>query len=85
MLRLRALRNDEGSYKEAEDQSTSAKLLNIFSVLMGNLTDDEALTYRDDALAHYLTGITFEFQHGHLLWRWYVPGHGAAEWPWRGN
>lgn len=60
LLRLRALRNDEGSYKEAEDQSTSAKLLNIFSVLMGNLTDDEALTYRDDALAHYLTGITFE-------------------------
>ena len=60
LLRLQALQNNEGSYKQAGDQSTSAKLLDIFSVLLGNLTDDDELTYRDDALAHYLTGITFE-------------------------
>lgn len=27
---------------------------------MGNLVDTDALTYRDDALAHYLTGVSFE-------------------------
>lgn len=60
LLRLRALRNNEGDYEEAGEKSTSAKLLDIFSVLVGNLTDKDELTYRDDALAHYLTGITFE-------------------------
>ena len=62
LLRLQALRNNEGSYQDASsrEQSTFAKTLNVFSVLMGNLIDTDALTYRDDALAHYLTGVSFE-------------------------
>lgn len=62
LLRLQALRNNEGDYHSARtaDQSTFQSVFNAFSVLMGNLIDKDELTYRDDALAHYITGISFE-------------------------
>ena len=62
LLRLQALRNNEGSYDNAKDdkERTFSQVLRVFSVLMGNLVDTDALTYRDDALAHYLTGVSFE-------------------------
>ena len=62
LLRLQALKNNEGSYDNAQDdkERTFSKVMNVFSALMGNLVDADALTYRDDALAHYLTGISFE-------------------------
>ncbi|MEK9765330.1 MAG: hypothetical protein VW274_02520 [Thalassolituus sp.] len=62
LLRLQALRNNEGSYDQAtsEKERTFAKVMKVFSVLSGNLVDSDELTYRDDALAHYMTGISFE-------------------------
>lgn len=62
ILRLQALRNNEGSYDNAKDDNerTFSQVLRVFSVLMGNLVNTDALTYRDDALAHYLTGVSFE-------------------------
>ena len=62
LLRLQALKNNEGSYDNAKDDNerTFSQVLRVFSVLMGNLVDTDALTYRDDALAHYLTGVSFE-------------------------
>lgn len=62
LLRLQALKNNEGSYDNAKDDNerTFSQVLRVFSVLMGNLVNTDALTYRDDALAHYLTGVSFE-------------------------
>lgn len=62
LLRLQALRNNEGSYNQYKDKEerTFSKVMDVFSVLVGNLVDTEDLTYRDDALAHYLTGVSFE-------------------------
>ncbi len=62
ILRLQALRNNEGSYDNAKDDNerTFSQVLRVFSVLMGNLVNTDTLTYRDDALAHYLTGVSFE-------------------------
>jgi hypothetical protein len=62
LLRLQALKNNEGSYDNAkgDNERTFSQVLRVFSVLMGNLVDTDALTYRDDALAHYLTGVSFE-------------------------
>ena len=62
LLRLQALRNNEGSYNQYKDEEerTFSKVMDVFSVLVGNLVDTDDLTYRDDALAHYLTGVSFE-------------------------
>ena len=62
LLRLQALRNNEGSYNQYQDEEarTFSKVMDVFSVLVGNLIDVDDLTYRDDALAHYLTGVSFE-------------------------
>ncbi|MEC8909313.1 MAG: hypothetical protein VYE76_10580 [Pseudomonadota bacterium] len=62
LLRLQALRNNEGSYNQYKDKEerTFSKVMDVFSVLVGNLVDTDDLTYRDDALAHYLTGVSFE-------------------------
>jgi len=62
LLRLQALRNNEGSYNQYKDKEerTFSKVMDVFSVLVGNLVDTDDLTFRDDALAHYLTGVSFE-------------------------
>lgn len=61
-IRLNALNSSKGTYaeKEDEDEQMFAQILNIFSRLQGNLIDTGKLEYRDDAMAHYLTGITYE-------------------------
>jgi hypothetical protein len=61
-IRLNALNSDKGTYaqqKDIDDQIFS-QVLDVFSSLRGNLIDHDALEYRDDAMAHYLTGITYE-------------------------
>lgn len=62
LLRLQALRNNEGDYASAKNQqeSTFSSIFRSFSALVGNLINKEDLTYRDDALAHYITGLSFE-------------------------
>lgn len=60
-IRLNALSADKGSYTEAEnDKQLFSTLLDIFYQLRRDLIDSRKLEYRDDAMAHYLTGITYE-------------------------
>jgi hypothetical protein len=60
-IRLNALNADKGSYTEAKnDKQLFSTLLNIFYKLRRDLIDSRKLEYRDDAMAHYLTGITYE-------------------------
>lgn len=61
-IRLNALNSDKGTYSEQKDKDDQmfAQILDVFSTLQGNLIDNDALEYRDDAMAHYLTGITYE-------------------------
>jgi hypothetical protein len=61
-IRLNALNADKGSYAEQKDKDgeTFAQILDVLSSLQGNLIDHDSLEYRDDAMAHYLTGITYE-------------------------
>lgn len=62
IMRLNELENRRGRYEVAdEDQAAFAKIVSLLSqLLVGNLVDLEQLSYRDDAMAHYLTGISFE-------------------------
>jgi len=62
IIRLHDLNSRKGTYAEQKDkdQQTFTKLLKIFEKLQGNLVDMDQLQYRDDAMAHYLTGISFE-------------------------
>src|SRR5690606_18829172 len=62
IIRLNDLNSRKGTYAEQndKDQQTFTKLLKIFEKLQGNLVDMDKLQYRDDAMAHYLTGISFE-------------------------
>lgn len=61
-IRLNSLNSDKGSYSEQkdEDEQLFSKILDVFNKLQGNLIDRSKLEYRDDAMAHYLTGITYE-------------------------
>lgn len=61
-IRLNALNSDKGTYAEQKDKDGQmfSQILDVFSSLQGNLIDQDALKYRDDAMAHYLTGITYE-------------------------
>lgn len=62
IIRLNDLNSRKGTYAEQKDkdQQTFTQLLKIFEKLQGNLIDMDQLEYRDDAMAHYLTGISFE-------------------------
>lgn len=62
IIRLNDINSRKGNFKEAadEEQQTFSQLLKLFSALQGNLVDMDRIKYRDDAMAHYLTGITFE-------------------------
>jgi hypothetical protein len=60
-IRLNALNSDKGNYTDLkDDDATLSTLVDIFYSLRRNLIDSRQLEYRDDAMAHYLTGITFE-------------------------
>jgi hypothetical protein len=61
-IRLNVLNSSKGTYAEKrnEDEQVFSQILNVFSRLQGNLIDTGKLEYRDDAMAHYLTGITYE-------------------------
>lgn len=61
-IRLNALNSDKGLYSEqkVKDGEVFAKLLDVFDMLTGNAIDEEKLVYRDDAMAQYLTGVTYE-------------------------
>lgn len=60
-IRLNALNSDKGNYTDLkDDDATLSTLLDIFYSLRRDLIDSRQLEYRDDAMAHYLTGITYE-------------------------
>ena len=61
-IRLNALNSDKGTYAEQKDKDSQlfSQILDVFSKLQGNVIDHDKLEYRDDAMAHYLTGITYE-------------------------
>jgi uncharacterized protein len=61
-LRLDDLDSQVGSYQQLKDEedSTFGKLMNIYGTLMGNLVDMDQLKYREDAMASYLTGVSYE-------------------------
>lgn len=62
IIRLNDLNSRKGTYAEqkSKDEETFSQLLDIFEALSGNMIDMDQLVYRDDAMAHYLTGISFE-------------------------
>lgn len=61
-IRLNALNADKGTYSEqkVKDGEVFTQLLDVFDMLIGNSIDHDKIVYRDDAMAHYLTGITYE-------------------------
>ncbi len=61
-IRLNALNSDKGTYAEQkdEDEQIFSQILDVFDTLSGNIIDHDKLEYRDDAMAHYLTGVTYE-------------------------
>src|SRR5690554_4217527 len=62
VMRLNEINDRKGNYSaEDEDAQTFRSLLKLFDTLLrGNLIDLDSLKYRDDAMAHYLTGLSFE-------------------------
>ena len=60
-IRLNSLNDEEGDYDERREdkEKTSYKVFNIFNKLNGNIDTDD-FRFRDDALSHYLAGVTFE-------------------------
>lgn len=60
-VRLNALNADKGNYTELKDDTQIlSTVLDIFYKLRRDLIDSRQIEYRDDAMAHYLTGITYE-------------------------
>lgn len=61
ITRMNELNERKGNYAaEDEEASTFKKVLQIFAKFQGELIDLDELQYRDDAMAHYMTGISFE-------------------------
>lgn len=65
ILRLNTIRDEKGSYAEQqqanEEAGLFASVVDIFNtVLRGNLIDMDSIRYRDDAMAHYLSALSFE-------------------------
>jgi len=60
-IRLNSLNDEEGDYEQRREdkQETSYKVFNIFNKLSGNIDVDD-FRFRDDALSHYLAGVTYE-------------------------
>ena len=62
IIKLNDLNDQLGDYEEAKADSDSSfnKIMKLLSALNGEQFDKNTLIYRDDALAHYLTGLSFE-------------------------
>jgi len=62
IIKLNDINSRKGNYqqKKDEDEQTFSKLMDIFSLLMGNMVKTSDWEYRDDAMAHYLAGLSFE-------------------------
>ncbi|MDK2778246.1 MAG: hypothetical protein KYX62_11330 [Pseudomonadota bacterium] len=62
IIRLNDINSRKGNYREKKDkdEQTFSQLMDVFAKLMGNLVDADDWQYRDDAMAHYLAGLSFE-------------------------
>ncbi|APR65635.1 hypothetical protein CN03_01085 [Thalassolituus oleivorans] len=62
IIRLNDLKTRLGTYQQASDakEQTFNQLMRIFELLLGNWVNNDDFLYRDDALAHYLSGLSFE-------------------------
>ncbi len=62
IMKLNDLNDRIGTYQQRNDDadSTYNRILQLFNALSGDVIDENKLTYRDDAMAHYLTGLSFE-------------------------
>lgn len=64
ITRLNEINDRIGKFKseaeKEEDEGNFKKILKIFNAFRGELIDMDQLQYRDDAMAHYMTGLSFE-------------------------
>ncbi len=62
--RLSALASEEGSYDDLEEKKDTLlyKVKLLFSNLLSPKKSADELTYRDDAFAHYISGMLFEMR-----------------------
>ncbi|MBT11466.1 MAG: hypothetical protein CMI02_05460 [Oceanospirillaceae bacterium] len=62
IIKLNDINSRKGNYqqKKDEDERTFSKIMDVFDLLLGNFVKSDDWEYRDDALAHYLAGVSFE-------------------------
>ena len=62
IIKLNDLNDQKGDYKvlKDKDEETFASIMKVLAILAGDLIDEDKFEYRDDAYAHYLTGLSFE-------------------------
>ena len=62
--KLTKLRNEQGSFEEAEEgkEELFAQMFELFEKLLGNYIDEDALKFRENAYSHYLSGLLYEQQ-----------------------
>ena len=62
IIKLNDLNDQLGNYDERNQKSDSTydKIINLLSTIEGDVLDEDKLIYRDDALAHYLSAVSFE-------------------------
>lgn len=62
VIKLNELNDTKGDYQaqKDKDEQTFAKIMKVFDLLSGDIIDESKFEYRDDAYAHYLTGLSFE-------------------------
>jgi len=62
IIKLNDINSRKGDYQEKKDKDerTFSKLMDVFNLLIGNLIKADDWKYRDDAMAHYLAGVSFE-------------------------
>lgn len=62
--KLTKLKNERGSYQDAEDkeEQTFTQILSLFQKLLGNYIDEDKLIFRENAYSHYLSGLLYEQQ-----------------------
>ncbi|MAX99669.1 MAG: hypothetical protein CMI08_10805 [Oceanospirillaceae bacterium] len=62
IIKLNDINSRKGNYqqKKDKDERTFSKIMKVFNLLLGNFVDTDDWQYRDDALAHYMAGVSFE-------------------------
>lgn len=62
--KLTKLRNEQGSFDDAKEkeEETFTQILSLFEKFLGNYIDQEKLVFRENAYAHYLSGLLYEQQ-----------------------